>query len=331
MRNKDLDVMRGIAILLVVIGHAIVLNGYAPKGSEPFLYEWIKLLQMPMFMMLSAYLAARSKVPASIKEWFATARKRGISYLVPFFVWMLVTHPKTFIPTLSTTLFDLDYGNGLWFLMVLFILTLQFTITRYLVEKWNKKALLLVLAPLFYVGLFILQRLGIRFLSPDMCLYYFPFYYLAYCFGMYQKEIAKKWLAIGGGIGSVSYILLCIRFDVIDVSNKVELLLQMGMACLGAVSLMALIKVIAGRKYIQPIAWIGCYTLEIYVLHFHFARWIPKQLKNGNLASVEGILGMGLSILVMAIATLLIAGLFGKVPVLNLLFFGKQPKTNKTL
>ena len=52
-RNETLDCLKGIAILLVMFGHVQVHN----HMTDPYVYDVIKSLQMPLFFLISGYLA----------------------------------------------------------------------------------------------------------------------------------------------------------------------------------------------------------------------------------------------------------------------------------
>ena len=51
-RDSSLDAVKGFTILIVMLGHVLVLN----KINDPVIYDWIKAVQMPLFMMVSGYL-----------------------------------------------------------------------------------------------------------------------------------------------------------------------------------------------------------------------------------------------------------------------------------
>ena len=59
-RDISLDAVKGFAILLVMLGHCIVLNGLA----DPYLYDAIAAVQMPLFMAVSGYIAGLKKPEA---------------------------------------------------------------------------------------------------------------------------------------------------------------------------------------------------------------------------------------------------------------------------
>ena len=57
-RNKAVDAVKGVAILRVMLGHSIVLNGL--NETDPYIYDVIKSVQMPLFMLVSGVLASYS-------------------------------------------------------------------------------------------------------------------------------------------------------------------------------------------------------------------------------------------------------------------------------
>lgn len=54
MRNKIVDIIRGFAMLLVVLGHT--LSGSTSNFNDTFLFQVIWTLQMPLFIILVAML-----------------------------------------------------------------------------------------------------------------------------------------------------------------------------------------------------------------------------------------------------------------------------------
>ena len=59
-RNATVDYIRGIAILLVIIGHTVSNNGIADYSGSG-LYRVVFALQMPLFMLVSGYVTVYSK------------------------------------------------------------------------------------------------------------------------------------------------------------------------------------------------------------------------------------------------------------------------------
>ena len=89
-KNLSIETLRGIAILLVVIGHVI---GSTPDGGMKidfphplrYLYVWIDYIQMPLFTAIAGWVYALK--PFSHTVGFAEfARKKALRLLVPMAV-----------------------------------------------------------------------------------------------------------------------------------------------------------------------------------------------------------------------------------------------------
>ena len=66
-RNESLDCLKGIAILLVMFGHVQVHN----HMTDPYLYDVIKSIQMPLFFLVSGYLAGKGTKIQSVEQFYA--------------------------------------------------------------------------------------------------------------------------------------------------------------------------------------------------------------------------------------------------------------------
>ena len=123
-RITYLDVARGAAILLVVLGHSIQYAG--PGFDDNLAYNFIYAVHMPLFMFLAGFTAA---LPANRPRGSIGARARQL--LVTFLVWIPISYvairyiqrPEEGCPDFGHFLLQIlrnpDAG-GLWFLLVLF-------------------------------------------------------------------------------------------------------------------------------------------------------------------------------------------------------------------
>ena len=87
-RNAHVDYIRGIAILLVMLGHTVSNNGmndFADSG----MYKVIFALQMPLFMLVSGYVTKYSRPIDSGKALASFFGRRSLCYLLPWGVWTL--------------------------------------------------------------------------------------------------------------------------------------------------------------------------------------------------------------------------------------------------
>lgn len=89
-KNLSIETLRGITILLVVVGHVI---GSAPDGGMKidfphplrYLYLWIDYIQMPLFTAIAGYVYALK--PFSVVDKFSNfLRKKALRLLVPMAV-----------------------------------------------------------------------------------------------------------------------------------------------------------------------------------------------------------------------------------------------------
>lgn len=125
------DLLRGFAIILVVLGHCIQEgSGEAYRAEQQYfgdrLYQFIYSFHMPLFMMISGYLSWRGLNKCKEKsERTGLLKKRAVSLLVPVFAWTALDYLRiVFInylhdkPQPEAFVFVYFYNalNNLWFL-----------------------------------------------------------------------------------------------------------------------------------------------------------------------------------------------------------------------
>ncbi|MGC8548702.1 MAG: acyltransferase family protein [Acidobacteriaceae bacterium] len=148
-RNQTVDIVKGVAIILVVLGHVMqgmnhrqLLQGAAYYLSENFIYSF----HMPAFFFVAGLFLDRSlnkRGPAN----FAREKLRTVLY--PYFLWPLLTLPllpwisrfqSGARPTVLAYLGNLLMGNSGWFLYTLFFILMLAVLTRRL-PIWLRLAL----------------------------------------------------------------------------------------------------------------------------------------------------------------------------------------------
>lgn len=86
-KNLSIETLRGIAIILVVVGHVI---GSAPDGGMKidfphplrYLYVWIDYIQMPLFTAIAGWVYALKPVSSTV-EFSTFIHKKALRLLVP--------------------------------------------------------------------------------------------------------------------------------------------------------------------------------------------------------------------------------------------------------
>lgn len=337
-RDESLDAVKGFAILIVMLGHCIVLNGL----SDPYFYDMIVAIQMPLFMIVSGYLMGRTPLELNKKPDLVLCLKRlgkrSISYLVPFFAWLFLTHLTNPIEELKLQLFALD--RGLWFLMILWIVTIVMSIASYIADyiayccKGNQilRFVVLVLVLGICYLLFVLQaRSGNQLLSPSLTVKYLPFYAVGYVWSLYLVPLlggrTEKFYGIANLFGiltALGFVFLVVAFDMIVANDVKTLLAQMIASFFGSfVCFYGVYQFVKGKMQ-KMLAFIGQFTLEIYVLHFRFARLLGIGQKEVAVGSLEAFGWILAAFLVMSVLTAVCIWVIKKIWFLDFLLFGKQ-------
>lgn len=328
-RNLSIDAIKGFAILLVMFGHVLVHN----QMEDPYVYDFIKAVQMPLFMIVSGYLCGQGRRITDRGMYQKVLKKRSVAYLVPFFTWLIVQHPDAPLTACQTALVQLDYG--LWFLAVLWILTWMVSTAQLISARFyakNKPAGELIFWGSY--GAFCLILLGQlivgnTLLSPNLTILYVPFYMLGYVAGAYGKKYLaacakSRWIRGGVLAAGILFLSLVVVKDLNSMETRTELLTQQLASVLGCAVIIYGICQLRDGRLKKILAWIGNYTLEIYVIHYHFARILNFHNTSYELFTWSGGCFAAAGFLTMCAATVCTIWLMKQVPLLDLLFFGKK-------
>jgi len=132
-RNVQIDVLKGIAILLVVIGHSIQ-SSYL-KFDENIIFRYIYSFHMALFMFLSGYVQYGKTIDI---------KKKFLELAVPFLAWYQVFYlikivfyksNENYFQYIYKLIISPDWG--LWFLWILF---LNLAYLKIVSQYVNKKA-----------------------------------------------------------------------------------------------------------------------------------------------------------------------------------------------
>lgn len=127
-RLQSIDFLKGIAILLVILGHSVQVLTIKP--FDDYLFNFIYSFHMPLFMFLSGFVSYKNEVNLS------EVIKRFYQLIIPFFVWPL------FSCLLLKGNFDIAIwkdiveqpDKGLWFFWTLFFISSFYTLVIYAVN-----------------------------------------------------------------------------------------------------------------------------------------------------------------------------------------------------
>ena len=337
-RNDSIDAIKGIAIILVMIGHVFVHN----HMEDGYVYDFIKAVQMPLFMIISGYLCGQSRKIVNIKTYGTLLVKRAVAYLVPFFAWLTFMHLDNLIEAYKIIWFQVDYG--LWFLSVLFVLTVMVYTAQLVTGKVKEKTPILseflfwAVYGGFCIVLVVQILTGNTFLSPYLTIIYVPFYMLGYVAGNYGKKFfcwnqteegkidCKKNPVIQGMMicAAIGFLYLVVTKYLNSMETKMDVLVQMLASVLGSAAIIYGVFWLKDCKIKNIFAKIGNYTLEIYVVHYHFANMLNFNDKQYDFYTLEGAIFVLVSFIAMSAVTFVFIWAMKKVKLIDFLFFGKR-------
>lgn len=200
-RNEFVDVMRGVAILLVVLGHT--MTGCTANSESSFLYNVIWSIQMPLFFLISGYVTKYSKSIKTTSDLCNYIKRRSIAYMWPWLIWSFLVRGIIFGQSyfLNVKFLFWHMDTGYWFLASIWTISIAFGISSFFAEKSNDKSdgkymirmlifYLLCMIALLGIGL----STGLSFFAIKQTLYYMPFYFAGFLWGRYQDNIMSiKW------------------------------------------------------------------------------------------------------------------------------------------
>lgn len=281
-RNQFVDIMRGIAMLLVVLGHT--MTGCTVDSQKSFLFNIICSLQMPLFILISGYVTKYSRPISNGKGMWKYVKRRTVAYMLPWAVWSFLVRGIIFgedgFLNVKHLLWNMD--SGYWFLATIWTISMIFGIASFIAERVSKENLLkkqIVLLGFYLVGMILLVGigaiLGLSFFAIKLTLYYMPFYYAGFIYGQFDDRIkefdtGKKIIDSVVAICFVVWLFIILRFSLYEMSDgDLAIILRVATSFAGCIAVCGLCKGIFSSKIGGgALAWVGEHSLEVYLTHY---------------------------------------------------------------
>lgn len=332
-RDNFIDSLKGYAILLVVVGHAIQYVSIT-NADNIFLFRLIYSFHMPLFMFISGYMAFTTFDGSAVK-----LNKKFTRLLVPFFSWTAINYLVMSFQsknTLDSLTFIVNIvkspdNGGLWFLWVLYLAYFLLFISKQLHED---TALMIILIVLQSTSVILpnINILGLGLLRWHLVFFLTGYYLNKYAF------IFMKYALIFGKLSFFIFPVLVFfwnrttepSFFVLFSFHNTILLKVFTLIYNYAVSFsgIAFSVSILRLPYISidyvklHFSNFGSYSLEIYATHLPFIFIFVAVLDRSSLPQVLMIRILPTLVLTLFATTLCIAA-FKKIPVLDRLLYGK--------
>lgn len=346
-RNQYVDVVRGLAILIVMLGHTIFYDAIIEYENN-LLFKIVFSLQMPLFMLISGYVTVYTKPINSFRALMVFLRKRTVAYLLPWFMWSIPIrgilydgwNAGNILSKIKYLLWHMD--AGFWFLFSIWTICLIWGIGTYLAHKVSsapiKNAVFTTLFSIILsLGLVALAlKCGLGFLGAKLSLYYLPFFFVGYLYSrIYPLIRERRWFCTAKDITVficlVVYIITIVFFNTYLAQETVtDIFVRMICSLSGCVLLLSVVNQLYERTKntrVNPLnnllALAGRYSLELYVVHFFFCIMI--KLPQGTHFTSLLCFGTCLSnYILMAVASCIVIYVLHSNRYSRFLLFGKK-------
>lgn len=194
-RKRDIDIAKGSAMLLVILGHTV----YTPKSVVWWLYSF----HMPLFFSISGIVFH----PQKYLTWTQFLIAKIKSLLLPYFClcsilwfWVFILQNKSgFINEETLNGFCgiflgfrlTKYYLSMWFVLVLFVSeVILYALYRYCSRKREGFLFIFLILSLLGWGILQVWKKGF-FWSLDIVPICLSFLILGYCIKLYEKELSN--------------------------------------------------------------------------------------------------------------------------------------------
>lgn len=277
-RDEKLDFIRGIGIVIVILGHAIQV--YATPENNYFLTRVIMSFQMPLLFAISGYTAGFS-FPA--KNPVDYLRKKAKRLFVPYIAWALIHWFLFCMVTDRLNIFlnpekiiEQLFFSDVWFLRQLFYIYLLLFISNCVNNITNNKKIFVGSLLLFIGVLFLFRCITIipRFLYIEYYLWFllgYGFYYIRKKINFFRASISVTLIC------AVGLILFSIFFTYVSVSRYF-------VCCIMICTLTLTIIFMPSQYVVGWMQFIGRSSLPLYVIHLFVLKGPLEEINfYGNL------------------------------------------------
>ncbi len=333
-RFREIDIAKGIGIILVILGHSLKQTEVSTKWTR-ILITLIYSFHMPLFFVLSGFVAVKILDMADMKERLLYTRGRAERLLVPYFVIGLIYIPvKLKLSAYAVKPFQLsdsfriligqNPNTSLWFLYVLFIVS---AICALFVHRGDFRSVLYGAGALCIASWWV----NISVNTPKYLFFFLAGIWLRLKMEDAHKE-GQKYLFEGQGILAVFVLIVFLMLNRVYFRTGVNVL-RLGASICGIYLTLwfseTLVRRIPEGKFTLVLEKLGRYCMDIYILH--------EPVMTAAKLVFYSYLGLGPSVstLLIFVCALLIpvplsAVLIRRIPVLRFLLFGERKGREQT-
>ena len=252
----EIDAVKGIAILLVILGHSFCTFPINLDAEFPVLSAYVRSFQMPLFFIASGFLFSTNGPFAEF------AKKKAWRLVVPWLVFCLLSLTLKVVfgsvtrhgaIDLSAALLDILQGHSYWFL---YALTIIMVVCRMARNKW-------ALGTLCIVSVSACAFTHIRDVNAfemGRIVYYFPLF----CFGMMLRHVYARIAACSVRTITIVTLLLMVIFVMSAQSSSG--IMDYLPALSGSMMTWGMVLLLRNYK-MSMVCHFGRYSLQYYLNH----------------------------------------------------------------
>ena len=271
IRYRYIDRLKGIAILLVVLGHILVFSTHSAQFTT--ISKYIGSMHMQLFMFVSGFVGFRM-IEKPYKNGIAKVLRRIPKYVWPMYVvgWLLAIFLMLMFMNkdnvaVNMTLASAYWGNWYWYLKTLSI----FTVMSLPVMIYKNKVVDVGVVLFNYVLFFILWKFG-KELGVNLCMEHATCFFPFYVMGMFCRKYKEIYKIISFVyVPCISLIIYVILFN-IEFSN--HLFYNVSVRFMQPICAIVFLRyVFAKTELIRNCALnelenLGKQSLDIYLFHY---------------------------------------------------------------
>lgn len=335
-RNNTVDIIRGFAMLMVVLQHT--MSDCTSDVNTSLLFQIVWTCQLPLFIIISGYVTRYSRPLSDGTVLWKFIMKRSLAYLLPWTVWTLVVKGAVFG---QSQYFNPEFlfwhtDSGYWFLLTIWTISMVFGIADLLSNKIakDKQTLNICLHFAFCgVGMVVLAAigyvLGLTFLGIKLTLYYLPIYLIGYLYGQVQdqlmaKSYSKTLVNVVITVSLALWLAIINRFDFFGgADTPVMIAFRFCTSILGCTAIIGLFtEFFNGGGNSCILTWVGKHSLEVYLSHYLLLNLFHME-QMPVLMSLCGITLLTVNFLTTVLLTSLLIKVVQHNPILNYILYAK--------
>lgn len=332
VRDIKIDLLKGLAILLVVLGHCVQYNYPKTFDLHP-VFRLIYSFHMPLFMLLSGYVAS-----FTFKGSGRQLATKAQTLLLPFFSWFVFSY-FFYTKSVSSDGFWLQFlallknpDRGLWFLWVLFLNFVVLAIALRISRKYTVPILLLSYVLINFAAMLCLKYAGAMYGDIGSLGWHLLFFGGGYALKHYgiDKSNIFRLLCLLSLVAfpvlvwfwhrsATVYLSFLMQSD-FRMENFVAFVYGLSVPLAGIL----FVFFIGDRMLMLPqkvksvLIYTGKVSLEIYSTHFYWFALVVYA------ASLQPEMRVLLFFVIVTPATILVQMLIKKIPVLAFVMYGKK-------